>query len=305
MKTPWIFAVSLLAMTTACSDGYRSHMKTSGTDFESGTQTDLMGEWSHSCQTGSLSTVGFAALSQTAAPSFAAPSDSGDMGSGAAENDQDQNQSKKQDQSLPTTTTTTTTTSTTSTSTSTSTSTTTTAITLAPASGAIGSLQSQISISQGAMTLHTRGYSSSDCTGSALIESQVEMKYSIPNYQPGTISNLDALVTSANMTLTTDAAVEVANANALCGFHDWQTQQPKDIAGTSCHAAGLNQPIYEIVNYQNGNLFFGVLEPVQSRASNAARPTTLIRSPLRLNSPSSPRNILMKIVPASDRRSSP
>ena len=212
-----ILASSLLALLIGCSqNGGSSGRVNPAALADTGTQADLMGNWSQACQAGAFSGGGFAATNGPAAS-------------------------------------------------------------VSSSLTGIGSSQNFLDISENQMKMITRGFMANDCTGTAAAESQVNFDYQIANYMPNQNNNADLTMRSATMRLHSQEAANAANAAHFCGLSGWQVEVSRNIAGTSClqnMPASTGRSIFQTLNYQNGNLAFGVLDE-NAASTSSSRPTAL------------------------------
>jgi hypothetical protein len=147
--------------------------------------------------------------------------------------------------------------------------------------GLAAAVQNFLSVTDNTMVLSTKAYQSADCSGDALAEARVNFDYTIANYVAGQNNDVDMRMRSARMMMNSQAAVDAANAAKLCGLSNWRVNESRNIAGTSClqnMPSSTGRSIFQTINYSNGNLTFGVLDQ-NAGASDANRPTSLASVP--------------------------
>ena len=263
-----LMVLSLITLTVGCSN----NADNSGSDLvvgaDTGTQSDLVGNWTQACQAGEFTGSGFAAFnganddSAGAALFNVGTQGGGDDQQGGGDDQQgggddqqgggddqqgggDDQQGGGDDQQ---------------------------------GDGTVAAIQNTLMITDSQMTLVTRGYADASCAGEPLLEAEVEMDYEIPNYTAGANNEVNMTLNSSRVTMESDEAADAANEAKLCGFSNWQADQSKNIAGTDClknMPDSTGDEFFQTLNYQNGNLLFGMMTEEQDGTSAEDRPTSL------------------------------
>ena len=130
--------------------------------------------------------------------------------------------------------------------------------------------QNFLEVDEDQMTLITRAYTTANCSGEAIAESRVVMDYDIEEYTAGQNNQVDLRVRSARMEMMTEAAADAASEADLCGFSNWESDESRSILGTDCLAN--DRSIDQILSYGNGRLTFG---DMGGEMGEDGRPTTL------------------------------
>lgn len=122
------------------------------------------------------------------------------------------------------------------------------------------------------------------CDGASLLSrSYGELAY-------GEAPLLDFIFQRVTLTPLDEATAEQMRALGTCGRHDWRESEEAEVTGASCRFSAkveirvpaVGERRYGIYHQQNGDLFFGRLEPRFDGKSPERRPLFLDSLPYRL-----------------------
>jgi hypothetical protein len=125
--------------------------------------------------------------------------------------------------------------------------------------------------------------SSSDCTGTADLETRAQFKYSVANYVTGQVNPIDMTLQQVLARMNTAQGILVANAANFCGFNDWKITVDKDVTGRNCvaHLPSAGEPYYQIFKISDSDLFIGEVNTLHTGRTPESRPVALETTPYK------------------------